>query len=77
MILILLLSQALGNYLAAGEDFELAKKLQPNDPNFAVDYKRISKCEYMVIHTDPDLIEPFPSLLPVPGLQTAFHRGTH
>jgi hypothetical protein len=53
----------LGNYTAAGEDFENAKLLQPNDPNFAVDYRRIAKCEFMIIHNDPDAIELFPSLV--------------
>lgn len=66
--------KALGNFAAAGDDFETAKSLEPDDPNFAVDYKRIAKCEFMVIHSDPDLTEPFPSLLPVPGLQTALNR---
>eukprot|EP00981_Chlorochromonas_danica_P004577 scaffold912_cov187-Ochromonas_danica.AAC.55 len=70
--------KALGNYAAAGEDFENAKNLQPNDPNFALDYKKISKCEFMIVHSDPDLVEPFPSLLPVPGLQSyqcKYHSG--
>lgn len=62
--------KALGNYVAAGDDFEKSKSLQPNDPNFAIDYKRISKCEYMILESEPDLIEPFPALLPVPGMQT-------
>lgn len=42
----------------------------PNDPNFAIDYKKISKFEFMIIPTEPDLVEPFPALLPVPGMKT-------
>ena len=53
--------KALGDYIKAGEDFESAKNLRPDDPNFAIDYKRIAKCEYMIVHSDPDLIEPFHS----------------
>lgn len=60
----------MGNFVAAGDDFETAKKLRPDDPNFAIDYKKISKYEFMIIATEPDLIEPFPSLLPVPGLNS-------
>ncbi len=56
--------------MAAGDDFETAKRLRPDDPNFAIDYKKISKYEFMIIGTEPDLIEPFPSLLPVPGLHS-------
>lgn len=62
--------KALNDFIHAGDDFEMAKFYSPNDPNFAIDYKRISKCEYMVISTEPDLIEPFPPLLPVPGMHS-------
>jgi hypothetical protein len=58
----------LGNYTAAGDDFETAKALKPDDPNFSVDYKRITAFQYMVIHTEPDLVEVFPQLLPIPGM---------
>jgi hypothetical protein len=61
--------QALGEYTKAGDDFEMAKHLRQNDPNFSVDYKRISKCEYMILESEPDLVEVFPALLPLPGLQ--------
>ena len=60
--------QALGDYVAAGDDFETAKHLSPDDPNFAVNYKSIAQCAYMEVASDPDLVEVFPSLLPVPGL---------
>eukprot|EP01034_Spumella_vulgaris_P021885 gene21885-27961_t len=60
--------KAVGEFVRAGEDFELAKQLRPDDPNFSVDYRRISACEYMVIGTEPDLTESFPPLLPVPGM---------
>lgn len=61
--------KALGDFVKAGDDFETAKHLSANNPNFAVDYKRIARYEYMEIADEPDLVEPFPSLLPVPGLQ--------
>jgi len=63
-----LLSQALGNFVAAGDDFENAKSLSPDDPNFAVSYKNITHCAYMEVASDADVTEPFPALLPVPGL---------
>lgn len=60
--------KALGDFVKAGDDFETAKSLRPNDPNFSIDYKHISKYEYMEIATEPDFMEAFPALLPVPGL---------
>ena len=67
----LLFFQALGNYVTAGDDFENAKNLSPDDPNFAVSYKSITHCAYMEVASDADVIEPFPALLPVPGLRQA------
>lgn len=60
--------KGVSNFVAAGDDFETAKHISANDPNFAIDYKRIAKFEYMEIADEPDLVEPFPPLLPVPGL---------
>jgi hypothetical protein len=57
-----------GNFVLAGDDFEWAKQLRPDDPNFSVDYRRISACDYMVLGSEPDLTEAFPPLLPVPGM---------
>ncbi len=51
----------------AGADFETAKKLRWDDPNFAIDYKRINQYEYMALESEPDLQYVFPSLLPRPG----------
>ena len=51
----------------AGSDFETAKFMKPNDPNFAINYKKISKFEYMEIESEPDRTEVFPPLLPIPG----------
>eukprot|EP01038_Epipyxis_sp_PR26KG_P007639 gene7639-10398_t len=65
--------KALGKYKEAGEDFETAKSLQPDDPNFSLDYRSISSYEYMIIETEPDLVEIFPVLLPVPGFGVSFH----
>ncbi len=59
--------KAVGNYLDAGADFEEAKKLRWDDPNFSVDYKRINKFAYMEIESEPDISFAFPSLLPQPG----------
>jgi hypothetical protein len=56
--------------VAAGDDFETAKHRSPDDPNFAINYKAISQCAYMEVASDPDLVEPFPALLPVPGLNS-------
>jgi tetratricopeptide (TPR) repeat protein len=60
--------KAVGKYLEAGADFEEAKKLRWDDPNFSIDYKRINKFAYMEIETEPDIRFEFPSLLPQPGL---------
>lgn len=62
--------KAKGNYVKAGDDFETAKSLRPDDPNFSVDYKHINKYEYMEIATEPDFMEKFIPLLPVPGLNS-------
>jgi len=62
--------KALGNYVEAGSDFETAKKLRSNDPNFQIDYKRISTLEYMMIDTEPDVSSVFPTLLPAPNNST-------
>ena len=53
--------------MLAGNDFETAKGMRLNDPNFAVDYKKISRFEFMEIESEPDVTEVFPPLLPVPG----------
>lgn len=60
----------MGNYTLAGDDFETAKNLKSDDPNFAVSYKNIAHCEFMCVESEPDLVEVFPALLPVPGLGT-------
>jgi hypothetical protein len=54
-------------FVLAGNDFETAKGMKKNDPNFAVDYKKISAYEFMEIESEPDMTEVFPPLLPVPG----------
>ena len=59
--------QAIGDFVNAGIDFEEAKNLRFDDPNFSVQYKLIHDVEYMEIDSDPDLVEPFPTLLPLPG----------
>ena len=59
--------KALEEYVLAGDDFETSKRMKPSDPNFAIDYKKIGQFEYMEIETEPDLVEPFPPLLPLPS----------
>lgn len=59
--------KAIDDFVQAGIDFENAKQLRPGDPNFAVDYRRIGKCEFIQIDSEPDLIEPFLPLLPLAG----------
>eukprot|EP01041_Mallomonas_annulata_P002524 gene2524-4908_t len=61
--------KALGKYEMAAVDFEHAKNIRFDDPNFAIQYRSIHDVEYMEIESDPDLVEPFPTLLPLP----AFH----
>lgn len=61
--------KSVGNFAGAGNDFEQAKILKPNDPNFSLDYRKIHTMEYMVIGSEPDLTERFPALLPIPGMQ--------
>jgi len=56
-----------GGITAAGSDFETAKGLRWDDPNFAIDYKKIAKYEYMELDSEPDVQFVFPSLLPKPG----------
>jgi len=57
----------LGKYDLAALDFESAKALRYNDPNFSIQYKLIRDVEYMELDSEPDVIEPFPTLLPLPG----------
>jgi tetratricopeptide (TPR) repeat protein len=56
--------KALHMYAEAGQDFEIAKNARPDDPNFAVNYKNISRLEYMQIDSEPDIVLLFPPLLP-------------
>lgn len=51
--------QAIKQFAAAGTDFETAKQLRPHDPNFSVDYKHVNNIEYIVVRTEPDVVEPF------------------
>ena len=59
--------KSLGAYTQAGEDFETAKRLRIDDPNFHVDYKKIASLEYMSIDSEPDISLEFPVLLPPLG----------
>jgi hypothetical protein len=52
-------------FVEAGIDFELARNLRINDPNFSIEYKKISKLEYIEIDSEPDFVYPFPTLLPL------------
>ena len=57
------LFQAVKQFAAAGTDFETAKQLRPHDPNFSVDYKHVNNIEYIVVRTEPDVVEPFLPIL--------------
>ena len=59
--------KSIGDFVQAGIDFENAKQLRPGDPNFAIDYRRIGKCEFMELSSEPDTVEPFLPLLPLAG----------
>ena len=59
--------KSIGDFVQAGIDFENAKQLRPGDPNFAIDYRRIGKCEFMELSSEPDIVEPFLPLLPLAG----------
>ena len=59
--------KGVGNLVDSATDFENAKLQKPADPNFAVDYRKISKFEYMEISSEPDVVHEFVTLLPVPG----------
>ena len=59
--------KATDQFILAGNDFETSKGMKKDDPNFAVDYKKISNFEFMEIESEPDITEVFPPLLPVPG----------
>ena len=43
-------------------DFEYARRLNPNNPNFCVDYKAIVGFEFIQVNSDPDLTSIFPPL---------------
>ena len=57
--------KALSRYELAGGDFEAAKRMRKEDPNFAVDYKKSHLVEYIELLSEPDIIESFPALLAV------------
>mmetsp|Transcript_15322 Transcript_15322/g.13857 ORF Transcript_15322/g.13857 Transcript_15322/m.13857 type:complete len:121 (+) Transcript_15322:1-363(+) len=59
--------KALRQYRLAGNDFEIAKNIEINNPNFSIDYKNIGMIDYIEIDNEPDFIEQFPVLLPMPG----------
>jgi hypothetical protein len=59
--------KSINDYDAAGNDFETAKRLKIKDPNFSIEYKNISNCEYMEFSEEPDLVEPFPPLVLLVG----------
>jgi hypothetical protein len=42
--------------------------MRKEDPNFSVEYRSIGKCAFMAINSEPDVMEPFPPLLPLPGV---------
>ena len=59
--------KALRDYMAAGEDFEIAKGMRPHDPNFSLEYKQIQALEFVVVEQEPDSMEVFPTILQISG----------
>lgn len=57
--------KALQQYDLAANDFETAKLLKSDNPNFSINYRSINNVEYIEIDTEPDLIEPFAPLIPL------------
>lgn len=55
--------KAIRLYHEAASDFETAKALKPNDPNFSIIYKKVQNVEYVALDSEPDLMEKFPTLL--------------
>jgi hypothetical protein len=66
--------QAVQRYDLAANDFETAKLLKPDNPNFSLNYRSINNVEYIEIETEPDLVQPFAPLMPV---YAQLNTGTH
>lgn len=56
--------KALGQYSAAAEDFESAKLIKCDDPNFSINYRQINDVAFIEIVGEPDTVEPFPPIFP-------------
>ena len=56
--------KALSSYKLAAEDFESAKMLKLNDPNFSINYRNINNVAYIEIDNEPDTIEEFMPIFP-------------
>jgi len=67
--------KALGNLEAAANDFENAKRIQPHNPNFTLDYKRIRDTEYMCLEDESDFVHKMQSLLPIAVPVKASHKS--
>ena len=56
--------QALSNYQKAAADFETAKLLKLDDPNFSINYRKINDIAYIEIDNEPDTLEEFSPIFP-------------
>jgi hypothetical protein len=48
----------------AAEDFEFAKMLKLDDPNFSINYRKINDIAYIEIDDEPDTLEAFMPIFP-------------
>ncbi|CAE7530107.1 unnamed protein product, partial [Symbiodinium microadriaticum] len=58
-------SEALLKFDNAADDFETAKRMKTDDPNFSINYRSINHVQYIEIRTEPDTVAPFVPLVPL------------
>mmetsp|Transcript_7616 Transcript_7616/g.12820 ORF Transcript_7616/g.12820 Transcript_7616/m.12820 type:complete len:654 (+) Transcript_7616:383-2344(+) len=56
--------KAMSNYQKAAADFETAKLLKLDDPNFSINYRKINDIAYIEIDDEPDVLEEFSPIFP-------------
>ena len=57
-------AQAVLNYEEAANDFESAKMLKIDDPNFSINYRKINDIAYIEIDNEPDTTQDFTPIFP-------------
>lgn len=63
-----LLYKAQSHYPLAANDFECAKILKLDDPNFSINYRKINAIAYIEIDNEPDTVEEFMPIFPSYGV---------